>query len=255
MIKKLIVAAVALVVLTSVWAIDPGGYVSTVASYFTKHVQPSLDFEIKRAENLATRLDKDIFESQEKLAREKVELAKLEEGLQKETVALQKRRDRLVALRDQMKTDETPVSVSNPKRTELARQLNHLKIEDRKHETNRKIYDARKQHFDALYDKVREMQANKEDMRLKLEYLKAELEAVRVDEARAKYTVDNSEFKSFQELLDKIETEVKTRRELADMRAPETETDTAPAATPEASNILDEVDAYLGKTPAKVANK
>lgn len=254
MIKKLIVAAAAVVALASVWVIDPGGYVSTVASYFSAHVKPSLDFEIKRAEQLVQRLDGSIKENQEFLAREKVELAKFEDNLNRESVAVGKKRDRVVALRDQMGTDETPVSVESPKRIELSQQLTQLKIMDRKHETNRKIYDARKKRFDSLREKISEMQVNKDTMRLKLEDLKSQLEAVRVDEAHANYTVDNSAFKSAEELLDTIDTEVKTRRELADMRSADTDSESpspAPAAT---SNVLDEVDAYLGKTP-KVANK
>jgi hypothetical protein len=67
---------------------------------------------------------------------------------------------------------------------------------------------------------------------------------VRLDEAHAQqYSVDDSEFKRVTELLDQIDTEVKTRRELVDMRRATEET--PEVKVEENVNIVEEVDAYL----------
>jgi chromosome segregation ATPase len=245
MIKKLILAAVCIAALGAVYAIDPGGHVSTLTGYVTKLFKPSLDYQINRAEKLIGKLDASIEENQEFLAREKVQLAKLEESLAKDRVAVKTRRDRVVALRKQFGQGEQLVSVNLGKRNELGRELSQLKIADRKLETTEKIFDTRKQRFTALRDKVNEMLSSKETMKLRLEEMKAELEAVRLNEAHAgQYSVDDSEFKAVVDLLEEIDTEVKTRKELAEMRAASHAE--VPVDTTVDDTVLDDVDAYLG---------
>jgi hypothetical protein len=244
MIKKLILVVMALVALGAVYAIDPGGHATAVTSYFKGWFKPSLDYEIRRAEGLVARLDDSIKENQEFLAKEKVQLAKLEESVDKDRVAVEKKRDHVLALRNKMGKGEQLVSVGASKRGELARELSQLKIMDRKYDTNRKILDVRKQRFTSLRDKVGEMLASKETMKLKLEEMKADLEAVRLDEAHAQqYSVDDSDFKRATELLEQIDTEVKTRRELVEMRRTTEETPEVKAE--ENVNVVEEVDAYL----------
>jgi hypothetical protein len=246
MIKKLVLATVALMAFGAVYAIDPGGHVSTVSSYVKSWFKSkvNLDYELRRAEALVGKLDDSIKENQEFLAREKVELAKLGDSVDKDRVAVQTKRDRVVAMRNDFGKGEQPVSVDPSKRNELARQLSQLKIMDRKYETNRKILDVRKQRFDSLRDKVNEMLSAKDTMRLKVEELKANLEAVRLDEAHAKqYTVDDSEYKRVHELLDYIDTEIKVREETVAMRRA---SDDSPVAKAEENpNVLHDVDAYL----------
>ncbi len=245
MIKKLILAVMVLGAVGAVYAIDPGGHVSTMTGYVTKWFKPSLSYQIDRAETLLGKLDGTIEESQEFLAREKVQLAKLEESLEKDRIAVKSRRDRVVALRKQFGQGEQLVSIDPGKRGDLGRQLSQLKIADRKLETTQKIFETRKQRFSALRDKVDEMLTSKETMKLRLEEMKAELEAVRLNEAHAgQYSVDDSEFKAVNDLLEEIDTEVKTRKELADMRAASHVEE--PVETAVDNSVLDEVDAYLG---------
>jgi hypothetical protein len=245
MIKKLILAAVALGFLGAVYAIDPGGHVSTLTSYVKEWFKPGLDYQIRRAEELLTRLGPAIEEDQEKLAREKVELRKLEDTLAKEKVAIAKKHERLVALRSQFGKGEQFVSVNPAKRNELARELSQLKIMDRKYEVSQKILDARKQRYEALRDKITQMVASKETMQLRLDEMKAELEAVRMNEAYAgHYSVDDGEFKAVEDLLDNIQTEVDVRKEVAEMRNP-SNTESPTSAPVVDDTVLDEVDAYL----------
>jgi hypothetical protein len=244
MIKKLVLVVMALVALGAVYAIDPGGHVSAVTSYFKDSFKPSLDYEIRRAEALVDRLDDSIKENQEFLAKEKVQLAKLEDSVDKDRVAVESKREHVLALRNKIGKGEQLVSLNPGKRNELARELSQLKIMDRKYETNRKILDVRKQRFTSLRDKVGEMLASKETMKLKLEEMKADLEAVRLDEAHAQqYSVDDSEFQKATELLEQIDTEVKTRRELVEMRRTTEEVPEVKAE--ENANVVEEVDAYL----------
>jgi hypothetical protein len=246
MIKKLILAVVALAALGAVYAIDPGGHCTAVTSYVSKWFKGkvNLDYELTRAEGLVARLDDSIKENQEFLAREKVELAKLGDSVEKDRVAVQKKHDRVVAMRNNFGKGEQLVSVDPGKRNELARELSQLKIMDRKYETNRKILDVRKQRFESLRDKVTEMQSAKDTMRLKVEELRANLEAVRLDETHAKqYSVDDSEYKRAHELLDYIDTEIKVREETVAMRRA---SDDSPVAKVEENpNVLQDVDAYL----------
>src|SRR5205809_1105167 len=113
MLKKLILAAVGLIALGAVYEIDPGGHVSTVGSYVKKWFKgkPNLDYELTRAENLVGRLDDSITEHQEFLAREKVELAKLGDSVGKDRLAVERKRDRVVAMRKEFGKAEQPVSV------------------------------------------------------------------------------------------------------------------------------------------------
>lgn len=244
MIKKLFIAAVALVALGTVYAVDPGGHVSTVASYFQGWFKPSLDYQIRRAEQLVGRLDDSIHESQEFLAREKVELGKLEDNVKRDRVAVERKRERVVALRGRFGQGEQLVSTGPGKRNELARELSQLKIMDRKYETSNKILGVRKERYEALANKLQEMLTSKETMKLKLEEMKSDLEAVRLGEAQSRqYSMDDGDFKAASELLEQIDTEVKTRRELADMRRATEETPEVSAE--ENANVVDEVDAYL----------
>jgi len=244
MIKKLVLAVVALSALGAVYVVNPGGHVTAVASYFKGWFKPSLDYEIRRAEGLVARLDDSIKEHQEFLAREKVELAKLGDGVGKDRVAVEKKREHVVAMRGVFGKGEQPVSVDPTKRNELARELSQLKIMDRKYETNRKILDVRKQRFESLRDKVNEMLSSKETMRLKVEEMKADLEAVKLDEAHAKqYSVDDGDFKRATELLDYIKTEIDVHKEFVSMRSASEESPVAKAE--ENPNVLQDVDTYL----------
>jgi chromosome segregation ATPase len=246
MIKKLILAAVALVALGAVYAIDPGGHASALSSYVKEWFKPSLDYQIRRAEGLIAQLDPAIKKDQEKLAREKVELGEMEETLAKDKVAIQKKHERLVALRNQFGKGEQLVSINPGKRNELARELSQLKIMDRKHEVTQKIFEARKQRFESLRDKVTQMVDSKETMQLRLDEMKAELEAVRMNEAHeGKYSVDDGEFKAVEDLLKDITKEVKVRKEVAEMRSA-SNTETATSAPVVDDTVLEDVDAYLG---------
>src|SRR2546423_1248992 len=135
MIKKLILAAVALAALGVVYVIDPGGHASTVGSYVRSWFKSkvNLDYELRRAEALVGKLDDSIKENQEFLAREKVELAKLGESVDKDRLAVERKRTHVVAMRGEFGKGEQPVSVDPTKRNELARELSQLKIMDRKY--------------------------------------------------------------------------------------------------------------------------
>ncbi len=245
MFKKLILAVVILGALGAVYAIDPGGHVSAMTSYVKAWFKPSLDYQIKRAEGLIAKLGPAIEEDQEKLAREKVELRKMEDQLAKDKVALERKHERLVALRNQFGKGEQFVSVSPSKRSELARELSQTKIMNRKYEVTQKIFEARKQRYEALRDKITQMVDSKETMQLRLDEMKAELEAVRMNEAYAgQYSVDDGEFKAVEDLLDDIKTEVDVRKEVAEMRNG-SNTETAASAAVVDDTVLDEVDAYL----------
>jgi len=245
MIKKLVLAVVALTALGAVYVVDPGGHVSTLTSYVTEWFKPGLNYQIRRADKLIGKLGKSIEANQEFLAREKVELAKFGESLDKDKVALQRKREHVVALRTQFGKGEQLVSLAPGKSNELARELSQLKIMDRKYETGRKIIDARQERFASLRDKVNEMRNSQETMKLRLEEMKAELEAVRMHEAQAgHYSVDDSDFKAAEELLGQIDTDVKTRKAYVEMRN-ESSSET-PVSTPAVDNsVLQDVDAYL----------
>jgi hypothetical protein len=246
MIKKLVLAAVALGFLGAVYAIDPGGHVSTMTSYVKDWFKPSLSYQIRRAEQLIEKLGPAIEDKQETLAREKVELAEQEETLTKDKVALDRKRERVVALRSQFNKGEQLVSFNLGKRKDLGRELSQLKIMDRKYEVNQKLFDARKERYEALRENVMQMVASKETMQLRLDEMKAELEAVRLNEAHAgTYSVDDSEFKDVEELLKNINKEVKTRKELAEMRNA-SNPESAVSAPVVDDTVLDDVDAYLG---------
>jgi hypothetical protein len=245
MIKKLILAAMFLAAVGAVYAIDPGGHVSALTSYVKEWFKPSLDYQIRRAEGLMAQLDPAIKQDQEKLAREKVEIREMEETLAKDKVAVQRKHARLVALRSQCGKGEQFVSVDCPKRSELARELSQLKIMDRKSEVTQKILDARKQRYEALRDKVTQMVDSKETMQLRLDEMKAELEAVRMNEAYAgQYSVDDGEFKAVEDLLKNIKKEVDVRKEVAAMRG-DSNAETPTSAPVVDNSVLDDVDAYL----------
>src|SRR5262245_6258810 len=101
MIKKLVLAAVALLALGTVYVVNPGGHVSAVTSYFKAWFKPSLDYELRRAEGLVSTLDDSIKQHQEYLAREKVELGGLTEDVEKDRLAVEKKRERVLAMRNQ----------------------------------------------------------------------------------------------------------------------------------------------------------
>jgi len=245
MIKKLVLAAMVLAALGVVYVVDPGGHVSTVTSYVSEWFKPSLNYQIRRAEQLIGKLDDSIKDKQKFLAREKVELAQAGDSLEKERLAIQRKREQVIALRGEFGKGEQLVSFNASKRNELARELSRLKIMDRKYETGKKIFESRQERFKSLRDKVNEMVDSKETMKLRLEEMKAQLEAVRLNEAHAgEYSVDDGDFKAAEELLKEIDTEVKTREELAKMRgAIEPESSEADATVN--TSVLEEVDAYL----------
>jgi chromosome segregation ATPase len=252
MIKKLIVAGVALVVLPAVlWTTDPGGYISAGVRYF--NFEPSLEFQIERAKSLLGKLDDQIKSQQELAAEQQARVDILKQNLDRATSELKGEREKLVAYRAQLRKAEQTVSIDDRSAKTLDRQLKNVQFKERVQGSTAKQHENALKRFTAMEDGITHLKNYREEAKQTLSTLEAELEAAKSEQIHARYAIDDSQFSQLKELLDKIDLGVKTQQNLVNMQKDADDLPVQPAVS--AEDVLSRVDAYLEQKDApRVAN-
>jgi len=261
MIKKAILAGVGVCLVGTVFfGRDALSYFRTTAGRMKDTVRGSvpLDFEIDRARRMTKELVPDIRKSMHVIAKEEVEVQQLHKQITSTEARLEKERNELARLKDDLGTGNSVFHYAGRKYTvtqvkcDLANRFERCKTTDATLASLKDIEQARVRSLAAAREKLEGMLAAKRKLEVDVEHLEARLKMVEAAQTTSDYAFDDSRLSRVKELI----TDLRTRLDVAERL---TSAEGAfhgeiPLSETTSDNLLDEVTEYLGSGQAdKVA--
>jgi hypothetical protein len=252
MLKKSLFAGGGLLLLLALFFGRDGlSYLTTFSDQVTTSVKDSVPvkFELDRARNMIAGLDPEIVNHKRAIAREELDLDKLERKVATEDMELAKAWGHIERLRDDLARGNSTFVYSG--QTYTAKQVendltNRFDRYASKHETlksHRKILAARRQGLQAAQEKLREMIAAKRKLEEEVVRLCARLEMVEVAKTSSEFNIDDSQLSRTRELLADIEARIEVDAQL--VNADDVVADEIPLEEPsEATSILERITKF-----------
>jgi hypothetical protein len=219
MCKKLVLAAVAILVGTAVVRHTSIGSLAQVwwhdAKTFAERQVPP-EVQIKQLEVEVNKIDRDIKQNLSHLAAQEVDTQRLEENVAALRDSQSKMRADIVAMTEGLKgikgtTDQVAFNGRNYRASELTRKLDHdvAKFEAKKAElrTKEKLLDLKKQALEAANDRITAMADQKEKLRVVIAKFETRQELNRLSAVRneAGIELDDSQVARCNDLANQIE--------------------------------------------------
>lgn len=225
MFKKLAVGAALLVVGAGLlFGTRATTYVQTAWNRVTGAVQDAVpvEFELDRArqmlENAGPAIEKQqrlVVEQEVKLERMAEEIAKLEDNLDTEKLAVLKLRDQLGK-----KLASYEIAGRSYSQDDLRAELNHrfetFKRNEELLDTRQEEYQARADRLIAAKDKVQAMVRDQDSLALQIEKLEAKLEAIKAKKVRDELKIDDSEIGEIRQVLERLEDKLEVEERIVE---------------------------------------
>jgi chromosome segregation ATPase len=260
MIKKALFTAGGLGLLAMIFlGRDAASYVRTSAGRVADSVRDTVpvEFEIDRARRMVKNLVPDIRRNMHVIAKEEVEVERLERQL----VVAETRRERNHSELSRLSTDlregksvyryASRTYTPNQVKGDLARRLERCKTSDATLESLREIHQARQQSLEAARQKLEGMLAAKRQLEVEVENLEARLKMVEVAQTTSDFNFDDSRLARVKQLMTDLHTRLAVAEKLVNVDTKylgEIQMDTC---APE--DIVDQVADYLQQeSPAAV---
>jgi len=256
MIKKAVIAGGAAVLLgVLLFGRNAVSYVRTSAGYVRDSVQESVpvEFEIERARGMIKDLVPEIRKNMHIIAKEEVEVQRLEEQIATADAKLGKDREQLMRLKADLGGGQGVFKyagrtyTAQEVKTDLANRFERYKTGDATLASLKEIHKARQRSLDAARSKLEGMLAMKRQLQVEVENLDARVQMVAAAQTTSNYQFDDSKLGQAKELISRL----KTRLEVAE-RVINAETnfqDEIPLDQPTPENILEQVTEYFGPGP------
>ncbi|OHB66828.1 MAG: hypothetical protein A2V70_03820 [Planctomycetes bacterium RBG_13_63_9] len=253
MIKKVIIIGVGLFLLCVVlFGTSALSYVRTSAGYMTDAVRDSVpvEFEIQRARCMIKDLGPEVRRNMHVIAKEEVEVKRLEEQIAKANVTLQKEEGNLKRLRSDLQSGSDVYRYAgrnySPEQVQvdLANRFERYKTRAATLQTWQKMHEARLRSLEAARQKLEGMLAAKQKLQVEVENLEARMQMVAAAQATSEYQFDDSRLGRVKELI----ADLQTRLDVAD-KLVNTETQfygEIPLEQTTPDDIVDEVTKYFG---------
>jgi chromosome segregation ATPase len=183
--------------------------------------QIPIELEIKRARELITDLKPEIASNLKLIAREEVEVAKLQREVNVKQTSLSKSKDSILKLKEDLQSGVRYVTYHGKKysieqvRQDLGDRFKHHQSLEATSEKLVKILDARERNLIAARRKLDEMLAAKRELEVQVENLQARLTMVQVAQAGNQFAVDDGAISQVRQALDEIATRIDVAEKLA----------------------------------------
>ena len=227
-------------------------YLSTSMGYVRDSVHNSVPvtFEIERARNLIKDLTPEVRKNMHVIAKEEVELQRLDEQVATSESRLAKEKEQILRLKTDLAGGKTSYQYASRTYTkdevksDLANRFDRYKTAEATLASLRKIHDARVHSLDAARQKLEGMLAQKRQLQVDVENLEARNQMVAAAQTTSSYQFDDSRLGQVKELV----SDLRTRLEVTEkMVSAETEFQgeiPLDKATPQ--NIVEQVGDYFG---------
>lgn len=223
MIKKALFAGAAVLLLVSLFA--GRGVISYATTAFDKGVDTvkssvPVKFEIERARRMLKDLTPEIERNMHVIAREEVEIAKLERELAGNEEQVAKARDEILRLKGDLESGDPQFvyagrdySAAEVKQ-DLANRFEHFKTVEATGEQLRQVLRVRENGLNAAREKLENMLAARRQLTVDIENLEARLKMVEVAQSTSEFNFDDSKLARTRELIDEIGTRLDVTEKL-----------------------------------------
>lgn len=224
MIKKAIVGTgITLLLGLFFFGRDMVSYVNTSARYMRDSVRESVptEFQIERARNMITDLGPEIEKNMLAIAREEVEVERIEKQITDTESKLADQKQDLLRLRADVATGKEVFTYGRRAYTieqvklDLANRFDLYQTKEKTLESLRNKYDARSNALTAAQDKLQALIAAKEELEAEVEGLEAQAEMVAAAEAANAYHFDDSKLGRVRQLVDDLQTRLDVAARMA----------------------------------------
>lgn len=257
MVKKGIIgAAVAFALAGFFFGRDAWSYVSTSAGWVKNSVRGNvpIEFEIERARKMVKDLVPDIRANMHVIAREEVEIAKIDRQIADGESRLAKDRDGLMRLRDDLSSAKQEFRyagrcyTAEQVKLDLANRFERFKTSEATLSSLREIHSARERSLEAARQKLEGMLAAKRKLEVDVENLEARLKMVEAAQTTAEYNFDDSRLSRVKELIGDLRTRLDVAEKM--VNAEGAFHDEIPLDSKAPEHIVDEVTQYFEASPA-----
>ena len=253
MLKKMILAGGALALLSGVTVATPMlSYTRCGVSWLRDSAGDTVpvEWELKRARQMIADLKPEIEANAMRIAREKVDVARLEKQKTETDARLAKSRDDIQRLTEDLRGGGemftygghtyTSVQVKN----DLSNRFKRFKTRTETAEKLDQMLAARKASLNAGHDRMEAMLSAKRQLEVEVENLQARLASLRVAQTSSEFSLDDSQLSRTRQLLDDIATRIEVEEETMSVDVEyfgEIDLD-----EPSEENLLDDISAYFG---------
>ena len=226
MIKKaIIVTGVVLVVVVFFFGRDVVSYVGTSAGYVSEAVHDTVpvEFQIERARNMIKGLVPEIRKNLHVIAKEQVEVERLEKQIAEAETKLAKAEDEIMRLKGDLSSGKEEHTyhgrtyTAGQVKSDLANRFERYKTSEATLGSLRDIYDARQMSLDAARGKLDGMLAARRQLQVDVENLEARLKMVAAAQTTSDYNFDDSKLARAKELVSDLRSRLEVAEKLVDV--------------------------------------
>jgi chromosome segregation ATPase len=223
MIRKILISTGTVLLLgVLMFGRQTAGYLKTSFGYLHNSVKNSVPvgFEIDRARDMIKDLAPEVRKNMHVIAQEEVELARLEEQVASNESRLDKEKDQILRLKNdlaQKKTvyqyadrDYTPDEV----KSDLANRFERFKTGEATLASLKQIHTARERSLSAAKQKLDAMLAQKRQLQVEVENLEARNQMIAANQATSNYQFDDSQLGQAKELVQDLRTRIDVTEKL-----------------------------------------
>lgn len=255
MLRKLVFGVGAVTVLSGLSLLTPlGSYARTATTWLSQSASDAvpLEWEIKRARQMIGDLQPEIANNAKQIAREKIELARLQRQAKECGEQLAKTQNDIQRLSSDLKSGDAKYTyasktyTSSQVRGDLANRFDRFKTRRETHEKLQQMVAAREASLYAAGQRMDTMLAAKGQLEVEIENLQARVGSLRLAQTASPLNLDDSHLSRTRELLDDIATRIDVEEEVATAntyQAGEINLD-----EPSSEDLLDAISTYLNQT-------
>jgi chromosome segregation ATPase len=262
MIKKLVIGSgIALVLGALFFGRDVFSYLGTSIGWVKDSVKDSvpIEFEIERARQMVKNLLPDIRKNMYTIAKEEVEIERLNRQVADIESRLAQDREGIMKLKNDLGKPDEVFQYASHKYTrgdvkaDLAHRFERYKINEATLASLREIAQARGRSLEAARRKLENMIAQRRQLEVEVENVESRLKMVEAAQTSADYNFDDSRLGRVKELLADLHTKLEVSERLVNSDA--RFGGEIPVVEPVADNIVDQVTEYFSDGPATVASQ
>lgn len=257
MFKKLFLVAGGLAVTGMVLAVTPlGSYVSTSWGMMKSNVKDSVpvEFEIERARTMVKDLLPDIRHNMHVIAKEEVQVARLERQIADAEEKLATSKTEIMQLKDDLADEQTYYVYSGRRyspeqvKEDLANRFDRFQTNEATLESLHDVHQARTRSLEAARQKLEGMLAAKRQLEVDVENLEARLKMIEVAKTTSDFNFDDSRLGQARELISDLRTRLEVTEKMVNSESAfqgEIDLDTASAVD---SDIVERVTSYFDES-------
>jgi len=223
MVKRIVLfGGVAVLVGALLFGRNAMSYVRTSFGYVSDAVQESVpvEFQIERARGMIRDLVPEVRKNMHVIAKEEIEVQRLDEQIAETQSRLAKEKDQLLRLKNDLSTNQVSFRyggrtyTANEVRTDLANRFERYKTAEATLASLNEIRNARQKSLSAARQKLEGMLASKRQLQVDVENLEARLQMIAAAETTSQYQFDDSRLGRVKELVSNLRNRLEVAEKL-----------------------------------------